>query len=192
MTTEPPNQDLKAIWRDQPREKLTMSVAEVRARAERFQYKGRLVLIINGLSAAFIAATFGWGAMNAPNWIIRAGCAFCVLFALVFAWWTYQRRSGRMPAEASGAAVLEFYRRELGRAKIRRTTIFLLVLPVLLGFALMAAGAYALHPGASVLRNWAPVAVMLVAWSVVMWFRSGQYSRKLQRQIDELDAVRLE
>ncbi|WP_372785222.1 hypothetical protein [Phenylobacterium sp.] len=168
-----------------------MSVTEVRKRAERFQNKSRLVLVINGLNAALLAAAFGWAAMNAPNWIIRAGCASCVLFALAFAGWAYRRRPGRMPGEASGAAVLEFYRRELRRMQMRRTSVLLLVLPVLLGLVMIAAGAYALRPGASLL-NMAPLAVMLAAWSVVMWLRTGRYSRKLQRQIDEADAVRLE
>ena len=198
MTTEPPNTELpnpdfKSIWRDQPTESLAMPVAEIRARAERFQFKGRLVLTINYVNAALIAAAFGWGVVNARNGFLGAGCAFMVLFALVFAGWNRQRRPGRMPTpESSGRAIVDFHRRELERAKIRFKTLALLVLPALLGVVLIAAGAYASRPGSGALKSLAPIALLLAAWIAIAWFRRRQSSRKLQRQIDELDAVRLE
>ena len=193
MTTEPPNQDLKAIWRDQPTENMNMSVVELHLKAQRFQLKSRLVLTINYVTTTLIAVLFGWGVATAPNWLTKLGCVTGLLFCLAFGWWAHQRRPGRMPAAQSpGTTILEFHRRELERARVRFRTMLIFLVPVLLSSGLITAGAYAMRPSTSLLHRPALIALLIVAWVVVAWRRQRQYAQKIQRQIDEWDAVRLE
>ena len=193
MTTEPPNHDYKAIWRDQPTESVNMSVADIRLKAQRFQSRSRLVLMINYVNAALITVLFGWGVATSPNWITKLGCGAGMLLGLSFGWWAHQRRPGRMPAALGpGLAVLEFHRRELERAKVKFKTMLLFVLPLVVSFGLITAGAYVMRPGMSPLKGPAPIAVLIAAWILVAWRRQRGYARKIQRQIDELDALRRE
>jgi len=193
MTTEPPNQDLKAIWRDQPTENMNMSVVELHLKAQRFQLKSRLVLTINYVTTTLIAVLFGWGVATAPNWLTKLGCVTGLLFCLAFGWWANQRRPARMPtAQSPGATILEFHRRELERARVKFKTMLIFLVPVLISSGLITAGAYAMRPSTSLLHRPALIALLVVAWVVVAWRRQRQYAQKIQRQIDELDAVRLE
>ena len=73
MTPEPPAQDIKAVWRSQIPEAAAISLADIRARARKFEGRiGRrnLAEYLASLVVIFAFAAIAW---TTPGWMVKLG-----------------------------------------------------------------------------------------------------------------------
>lgn len=190
--TQPPDNDLKALWQGQPTEIKPMSVNAIRQRAARYTVRVRWGY---GLGLALMVAEmliFGRYALVAPNIYARAS----LLVILVGLGWMLARFTLSWPrkfpaAKASGETILDFHRSELQRRRVTFANLLVTVGPTLLGGILFAAAGAMTHPNPNRLAWALPIALM-VLWLVAAWRLARRQEQKRLRQIAEIDATRLE
>jgi hypothetical protein len=191
--TQPPDDDLKALWKGQETEITPMSIDAIRTRAARFTVRRRATYLFGLALMLAEIVIFGRYALILPGVGVRAG----MLAILVGLGWMIALltvgRPGRLPdAKASGADILEFHRTELQQ---RMTIGDLLVMagPMLAGMLIFIAAAIfsGRHLGRGLL-NVAPVLGLIGLWLVMAWWFARRQERRRQRQLAEIDATRVE
>jgi hypothetical protein len=190
--TQPPDNDLKALWQGQPTEIKLMSATAIRARAARYTTRVRWGY---GLGLALMLAEmliFGRYALIAPNMYARAG----LLVILVGLGWMLARFTLGWPrkfpaARASGETILEFHRSELQRQSVTFANMMVTVGPVLLGAIIFAAAGALTHPNPNRVAWALPIGLMVLCLVAAWWLTRRQEQKRL-RQIAEIDATRPE
>lgn len=187
--TQPPDDHLKALWKDQPTETAPMSAEAIRLRAADYQARTRRRFIIK-LTACILAAAYflGYVVWLSPNGIMRAGWGICAVAAV---WMAFQLR-GRWPAalprdDASATALLDYHRALVLRQKLRVPSLVVAIGPMMLGVLVAVAG-LAVRAGPAPLANWAPIGALFVVWLVAFWFVLRRQNRRLERELAELES----
>lgn len=102
-----------------------MSLADVRARATRFQSRVRLRNWIEYAAAGFVVTVFAYTAVTTPAPIIQAGAALIVLAALYVCWKLNELGRAASSAEVDAAQSLTaFHRTELTRQREALRTVW--------------------------------------------------------------------
>jgi hypothetical protein len=190
---EPPQDDFRNAWQNQPVEKITMSLEEIRRRAGKFH---RRIWWRNAREYAAIVIVvigFGFYLKWIPNPVARAGSLMTIAGALYVAYQLHRRASAEAVPE--GGAVehcLGFHRRELERQRNAMENVWSWYLgPLIPGLVVFMAGTTITAPIPIRYRILA-TAISIAFVGVVFWMvaiLNHSAARKLQTKIDELKAL---
>src|SRR5690606_22810115 len=121
FTTRPPMSDrdpLQSAWANQTQEPFTMSIAEIHARAERFQSHIRFRNLTEYVAAGLVIAVFAWIAWVLPEPLVRAGALLIVAGAAYVCWKLNSLARAAQRAALDAALDLRaFHRLELMRQR---------------------------------------------------------------------------
>ncbi len=182
------------LWKNQKQEDFSMSLADIRARAERFQARIRLRNWIEYAAAAIVVAAFAWAAFAVDDAIVRAACGLIVLGTLYVVWKlaTVARASAKNDETMSWADV---HRAELVRQRDALNGIWRWYLgPLVPGLVLFWIGV-GLAPSAD-LPLWASVGVAALGLAIGAAVFLGiaalnkAAAKALQAEIEALDDAR--
>ena len=132
---------LQLLWKSQKQEDFSMSLADIRARAERFQSRIRLRNWIEYAAAAIVIAGFAWATFTVSDIVVRAACGLILLGTL------YVVRKLAIVARASAKrdealSWADFHRAELVRQRDALNGIWRWYLgPLVPGWVLLWIGA---------------------------------------------------
>ncbi|QZH74414.1 MAG: hypothetical protein JY451_12105 [Erythrobacter sp.] len=171
------------------------SLEELRARADRFRRKIVWRNWIEYIAGAVVIVAFLAMAIFVPLPALRIGAALIIGGTGVVMWQLHRRASPLTPMEHGGQySLLDYQRRELVRQRDAIDSVFTwYLLPLIPGMAVVMAAPLLSTP----LNRWAmPPADALMSMGFVVGVFAAIYAlnkwgaRQLQRQIDEIDAMR--
>lgn len=189
--------DLRSLWQTMPVETVTVSMEEMRAKAEAFQKRIRRRNFIEYAATAFVIIVLSWYATLPSGagllWPISNG--LIIVGMLVVALNLHLRaRAAAMPTEASAQSLIEFQRAELTRQRDALRTVWLwYILPVVPGIILwfIAIGistAARFPERALAALGISAIVVVLVFLMIILLNMLG--AARLQRMIETLDHYR--
>ena len=144
MTDRDPFQTL---WTDQKEEPFTMSLADVRARATRFQSRIRTRNFIEYAAAALVIGVFGWMAWLIPEPAVKAGAVLIILGALYVCWKLHALAGAESVSGPDTASSLaEFHRAQLVRQRTALASVWQWYLAPFVPGMLVFIGAVAFTP----------------------------------------------
>jgi hypothetical protein len=197
----PTGGDPRSVWTSQPIDRVEIPLWELRRRAGRLERRVWWRNLGEYLSGALVIAVFGYGAALYPSAWIGAGCVLLIAGTL-FALGALHRKGSarRMPAEAAPSSCLAHHRDQLRRQRDLLLGVWwwyllpfvpglLVFLSGLLVWTLRRPGASA-HAGA-IVGAFGLVALGCAAVLVGVGALNRWAARRLQREIDELDALEL-
>ena len=181
------------------------SIEQLRAKGDAFERKIRRRNIREYVAGLIAMLYFGWISLFGPlPWtpavippnLIRLGAGL-IMLGIVIAMWQLHRRTSLLasPAESGLTSVLDHQRRQLVRQRdALRDIFFWYLLPLVPGLVVMMLAPLALSPeiGSS---GWFVVAAKVSILPLVLaalWALSRIGARKLQKEIDAIDALRSE
>jgi hypothetical protein len=185
--TQPPDDQLKALWQGQETETPEMTAIAIRALARNYgdNIRGRIWLGL--LLAAVEVVGLSIAVWRAPNGLLRAGWLIVLAGVGWMVWRVVSKWPTRLPpAEASAKALIEFHRAELERQPTNLGWLTVTVAPVFVGMFVTFFGMQKARPNMS-LVNFAPVLVLIAAWWVAAVFIQRRLTKRLAEQIAELD-----
>ena len=172
-----------------------MSADDIRRKARKFQRKVfwqnavNYFLLIAGVALASFRLVW-----HGPNALIQLGGGLVVAAMLYMAWQTHKRSSfQRVPADMGNVSCLEFHRKELERHRDFHRGVWRWCLgPAVPGSVLLMVGLAGINPVHARQCGWTLLGVntVVVLMFLYGWVQSEGRARKLQAQIDELDALR--
>lgn len=181
-----PNQDLKALWRDQPAEEtppLTLEIIHARGFQDRIKRRN----LIEYVASAFVVAAFGAYIVILPDPLLKIASGMVILGTLVVVHQLHKRGSAR---PVPGVDALAFHRAELVRQRDMARSVWLWYLaPFLPGLVLFQAAMILDHPLAPLSWKLTTPALTL-AFFIFCWRLNLRAARRLQAMIDELDALK--
>lgn len=190
MTNRPPENDILKAWRIQPTEPLTMSLQQLRSEAGKFEKSIKRRNLMEYIAAVLVMAGAGWFAVILENTLLRTGCVLIVAGVLYVVRQLYRRGSaGTLPSDASLLVSVDFYLWELVRQRdLLRSVWSWYIGPLLPGMALLYIGVLVQRPDRAVDigLNALLVALFLVFVGAINW----RAAAKLQREVDEIDALK--
>lgn len=188
MTEQPPPDDIKALWREQTTESHPMTLERIHARG--FQSRIRRRNLVEYVASAIVVAAFSGYVVFLPSPILKLASAMTVVGCLVVVWQLHRRGSARaLPPGASGQSSLAFHRAELVRQRDALRTVWLWYLaPFAPGMVLFNVGLLLRQPGPPLAQRLVLPAMMLAVF-VGIWLLNLKGARRLQREIDDLDAI---
>jgi hypothetical protein len=185
--------DLNHLWQSQQGESKTMSLAEIHARARKFNSRWRWGMFAEYAACVAAIVMFGSYALRSSSWMMQAGCALIIIATFFVAWQMHRRRPGRVPDV--GASIMSFHRAELVRVReMFRTSWLWYLAPFVPGIALILLGRVLQShvPGRTLEMDYAIIA-LCTAIVVLIFALIGVFNMLrahwVQKQIDELDAL---
>jgi Flp pilus assembly protein TadB len=181
--------DIKALWQKQETEYAPMPLEEIRNKAGKFHSTIRWRNIREYAAMAFLVCVFGFYIWLFPAPLMRLGSAL-IIAAMFFVGWQLHKRgtTDKLPADDSGSAWTDYYRRELARQRDALQSIWKWYLgPMVPGLVVFLVGASLKMPPAAQKQAWIAgtvalcIAVFGGAWALNAWT-----ARRLQRKIDGL------
>lgn len=195
MGNEPPTNDPMNIWQSQPTEPSKMTLEEIRRKAQELQTKTRREFLANAAMSLALIAFCAWSFAKSNSGVQRTGFALAIAWSVIAQHPGYRRmRSATLAGDAALASSLEFYRRELER----RRDQFRQPWRWFLGPILIAIGSFLLPAVMGVIRNpdlfpnMVPFLVLFSVWIAIFFTKTNREVRRLQREIDELNALERE
>lgn len=179
MTTEPLDDDVCALWQAQPVDTLSLSTAEIAARAAKFRSVITRRNLREAWAAALVIVVFAYYAIfRHDELVVRVGCVMTIAGALYTTW--YMGRHGAARAlPATDLPCLAFHRRELERQRDLLRGVWRWYLgPSLPGLVVFSLGQAGDTPG-----SWA-VSAGVVALVVAVFAGIGRLNH---RAADELE-----
>jgi hypothetical protein len=194
MPAEPPPNDVGKLWRDQREELVKMSLDEIRGKARKYERQIRRRNGVEYVAIAAVVAFFGFSMLRLENALMRVGEGMCIAGGLYVAYQLHRRGSARaVPGDMALTSCIDFRLRELERQRDYLQGSWSWYLgPLVPGMVvIMLAGALA-NPGHLRHPRLFIAAYAGVCALAFFWVRQlhKRCVRKLQGQIDELDAVR--
>jgi|GEM_PF-6024548 len=190
--SQPPDDTLKALWQGQETETKPMSVEAIRARADAYRSRIHRYYLVASVIWAAETVFFAYAAWTARNDTIRAGDLLMIPALGWMIWRSRDRWPNAMPdASASGAVLVEFHRRELMRQTFRASTFSVTLAPMLFAVGVMMVGMHSPEDPQTLLQ-WMPIIALTVLWVVALVWLVRRQQRKLQREIEAVEATRSE
>jgi hypothetical protein len=193
-------QDLRTLWQSQRSETFAMSVEELRNAAGKFSRKILWRNTREYLAAAVVILGYGYYIYRFDNTLVRLGS---VLIMAAAVWVSYQLRTKGSPRtlarEMDPQSCVDFHRSELTRQRDLLLSIWKWYLsPFVVGLAVFLAGLLQMalsRPGAR--QHYGDIAIgygVFVAVCAGVFVSIGRLNKwtakKLQRKIDDLDALK--
>jgi len=186
---------VKQAWQTSVENAGAPPLDEVRAGADKFY---RFVKWRNGLeyvACAIVVAAFGYYVFSMPHVFQKTGSAMIVAAALYAVWQLHRRASAEPPERAGTIPISVFQRRQLARHRDALRGIFWwYMLPFVPGLLLIMAGSAIVNApeGSGGIRLGWPGLLFVAIFAVVffvIWRFNQRIADKLQRHIDEIDAL---
>jgi uncharacterized membrane protein len=198
MENEPSN-NMKNVWRNQPVASVTISLAELHQKAQKFEKRILWRNLREYAASALVIASFGYYIWKFPAPIIRFGCVL-VIAGVLFVVFTLLRQGAARtaPSEMAFRSCLDFHRKELERQRdLLRGVWTWYLLPFVPGMAVFLLGLFQRvmrQPNATAHVSLVMTTFGLTAAGCAVVFigvgRLNQWAaRKLQREIDALDSL---
>jgi hypothetical protein len=170
-----------------------MSLDEIRKKAQKYQRKIVRRNAIEYAAAALVVVFFGHTVWHVQDVFIRVGAGLCIAGMLYMASQLHKRGSARsVPGDMALTTCLDFHRRELKRQRdLLRSSWSWYLGPMIPGMVVIMLGAVLANPGHLRHPRLFVVAYAGLCALVFLWVRElhKRCVRRMQRQIDELDAV---
>jgi Flp pilus assembly protein TadB len=188
MENKLPPDDLRNVWQNQNVEAVQMSLDELRRRAEKFQKRIRNRNLREYAASVVVIAAFGYYVWRFPE--VRLGSGLIIAATLYMVYNLHKRGAAKaVPAALGLGTCRDFHRRELELQRdLLRDIWKWYLLPFVPGLlAFVAVPAMHLAPG-----TWlrvVPFILLCTAFFYAVGSLNQRSARKLQRQIDELDAM---
>ncbi len=193
MPDEFPMTNSKELWQNQPTEPIRMPPDEIRRKAKKVQIKRRIAALASIAIGLFIFVVFARNFVRVQEVVPRIGWGILSLWGLYGVYQAYKWIwPGTLAPTAGVSTSLDVYRKELERMRDHGRHIWrrsglpfcflglaLIVLPTMIN-ALQTP---------RLLMNTVPFFTLLAIWFVVFFFAGKRRMQKLQRQIDELNAL---
>jgi len=195
MRNDPPGNDPRTIWQNQPVEPSTMTLETIRRKARELHARTRRELLgsIATPLAVVVFSALGAAIFNDP--LQRIAFALALAWALAGQYFLHRGMwFATLPGDAALISGLEFYRREIER----RRYLFRRVLQWSIGPVFLAIGALLLpivtggieERGAFL--KMIPFLSLLVIWIAGVFVIRMRGQRELQREIEELNGLEKE
>ena len=189
-----PPLDVKALWKDQPREIAPVALETVRRDAKRLQRRRLRTVIIETLVAILAVIVYGFYIRVLPGLLLKIGSGFGILYVIFYTWCDFALlRPRRVPNDA--AACLDFHRRELERQRDTARDMWRwAIVPMAPLIALMSIGRWIGPPPAG-RAPWLDHLVIIASLVMVLetaalgWLWTQHRAARWQDQIDDLDAL---
>lgn len=164
---------------------------EVRKGADKFYRTIRRRNAIEYAACVFVVVAFSANVFILPHVLQRIGSALIVLATFYVGWQLHRRGSAETPEKAGTMPIAAFARAQLVRQRDALRSIFWwYLLPFMPGLATAVAGGFAMRAGepGGIARGLVVCSAMLGAF-VGIWWLNQIGARKLQKRIDEIDAL---
>lgn len=179
-------------WQSSVTEAQPPSMDEVRNAAGKFYRRIWWRNAIEYAAAAIVVVSFGAYIFTLEHALQRAGSAMIVMGTLFAVWQLHRRGSAVHPASAGTMPIMEFVREQLVRQRDALASIFWwYLLPFVPGMVTFVAGTAAIRADEGsdeivkgVLGTGVMVALFAGVWGLNKWG-----ARKLQKHIDDIDAL---
>ncbi len=184
----PNDQELKALWRDQEQESGPMTIEHIHARA--FQSRVRSRNVIEYAACAIVIAVFIGYAAIFPNALLKLGSVMTALGAAFTAWQLHRRASAKsLPTNASAVSSLAFHREELARQRDAvRSVAWWYIAPYAPGLGVFMGGLAQTLPDGS-RGALVPLGALILVYVVAHTILNRRAAKRLQREIDDIDAL---
>ena len=197
MESKHPPRDLKRLWRDQPAEDRPMTLDNIDRVANVFQTQIRRRNLRELVAAGVVLLVFGFYTWVLPGWMIKTGSVLVMVGTLWIVWQLHRRASAAaaLPG-SSGMTLLEFHRQELARQRdALKTVAWWYIAPVVPGAVMINLGRYFQYHAPGRTLAWDHQVIILCSVIValtfaIIWLLNTWGAERLQRRIDELDALR--
>jgi hypothetical protein len=179
-------------WQASVTEATLPSIDQVRAGADKFYRRLRLRNIVEYVACVIVVVSFGIYTFTLEHVLQRIGSAMVVVGTLVAAWQLNRRASAVPPEQAGEMPIMDFVRAQLVRQRDALASIFWwYLLPFIPGMVVMSTGSVMLRPpeGAAQTVGAAIAGLVLVGTFAGIWWLNLHWARKLQKHIDEIDAL---
>ncbi|MBO9517069.1 MAG: hypothetical protein J7493_03275 [Porphyrobacter sp.] len=190
-----PDNDAKQAWQASVEIGGALPLDEVRAGADKFYRFVRRRNLIEYAACVLAIVVFSSYIVLLPHVLQKIGSAMIVA-GTVFAGWQLHRRASAVPPESAGTMpILLFSRAQLVRHRDALRTIFWwYVLPFIPGLSVMMLGNRAVrvsktHETATVGWQELTLLALMVAFLGGVWWWNQRHAAKLQRHIDDIDAL---
>ena len=202
MTNEGTPSGLEDLWRSQSGDPPPINPGEFRSTMQSLERRIARRNLREYVAAAFVVSGFAYYMYLFPTLLVRIGCAL-VIAGTIYAMFELRRRASAEPppAELALMSCIEFQRRQLQRQRdALRSVWFWYLFPLVPGMAVFLAGLFefTLRTAHAVGRpfdlrtamlSFGFVPVCAAAVFVVVWTLNQRAARKLESQIEELDAL---
>lgn len=192
MANESPSNDrLKSVWQNQPSEGMLMSVDEIRRRARKFQKKIYWRNAREYIAALVVVIFFGFEFWLVADALTRVGSGLCIAGLLYVVGQLHRKGSARsLPAEMGLATSLEFFRRELERQRDLLRSLWSWYLgPLIPGPVVLLLARARTSPDHLRQIGLSLALAFFMLLFVLVWMLNQRAARKLQRRIEELNAL---
>lgn len=200
-----PEEKARQSWQSTGGETTMPTIEKLRAKGDAFERKIRRRNLREYAAGLIVLFCFGWitlfgplpwtPAVIPPN-LIRLGAGLIMVGTVVAMWQLHRRTSPLTSSAVSGlTSVLDHQRRQLVRQRDALSDIFFwYMLPLLPGLVVMMLAPLALSPEIGS-PGWfavlAKVSIVPLLFAAV-WVLNRVGARKLQKEIDAIDALRSE
>jgi len=194
MTNESPSTDrLQEVWQNQKPEGIRMSVEDLRSKAGKF-HKRIWWRNAREYGAVIVVVVFlGFQLTRPADSLTRSGFALMIGGVLYLAWGLHKRSSTkRIPEELGFASSVDFFRQQLVRERDLMQTVGTWYLgPLLPGWVVVMIAIARTNPGHLPHFGFVCIAfnILSAALFVLVWQWNLRAACKVQRRIDQLDAL---
>ncbi len=184
MTTPSP---LQSLWQAEPAEFAAMDLAAIHARAKQFGSAIRRRDQREHIAVGIVIAWFSYYLWASPELLLRLGSALTIIGSLVVAWQLGRRSSASLELD-EGANIASFYRSRLSLERDSLATVALWYIgPIMPGMIVFLVGKL-VAKGAAMTLGYAAVQIGSPLPIIAgIWLLNRAASRKLQREIGQLD-----
>ena len=206
MPNEFPMNDPQNIWQKQPTEAFKMSVAELRLKAQKRQKGVRSQVLRDAIIGLILCVFFAWNLIKVNHvwwgvshplslWSTRMGTGLLSLWGLALPFLLYKWVwPARLTPDAPLNTTLQWYRSQLEKGRDFDRRVWLILIPVFVGIALVFVPAMISSLGnpRELLQNSLPLFGLLAIWLPIFLYLRKRRRGRRQQEIEQLRAFERE
>jgi hypothetical protein len=181
-----PEDDIHALWREQPTEAQRAPMEAIRATAQAFDQRTRRWRYIGAIAMAVLVVSNVVEVVWPGQDIVERTGDLLMLMALLYIGYEYRKHARTRPERLGQTTCAEFYRSQLAHERDLAAQGRRFLLPFVPGVSVSLADGL-LAPGLPTAQKIGVVVAGVLLFVGVAWL-NALTARKLQKQIDALDA----
>lgn len=202
MNHESTSAGFSNLWQGQPTEPTRMSPEDFRNRMRKFERTIARRNIGEYVASTFVVILFAFYAWKFPTLSLRIGCGLIIAGTLYVVYQLHRRASAKpAPAEWALTSCIEFQRQQMTRQRDALQSVLMwYLLPFLPGMIVFLLGLFQFvmdiarsagrpFPMGIAIASFSFIALCITAVFFAVWKLNNWAAKKLQVQIDELDAL---